>query len=216
MTSPANAQNITAPIPAPTTSYASAAGASKKPAATPVIATGSTSAPAQHHAASSTPSPMNGKAQIPPAVPAVARGSSSVNGNMAAHDRKGSVSFPGTNGGPVGGGPKGAIPQFGFQDSPLPTNSTLQQTTASPMPVPSPAHSPSPIPQPSASGGRPPSTIQDGSSMKFGSLGGDGDVSLIYAKACPFLPLLDFLQAESSFRVSTTTVPFLRQLSLFH
>ena len=121
---------------------------------------------------------MNGKTQIPPAVPAVARGSSSVNGNMAAHDRKGSVSFTGTNGGPVGG-PKGAMPQFGFQDSPLPANSTLQQTTASPMPVPSPAHSPSPIPQPSASGGRPPSTIpQDGSSMKFGSLGGDGEVGL--------------------------------------
>lgn len=86
------------------------------------------------------------------------------------------------NGGPVAGS-KSNI-QFGF-DSPAMANSTPQAANAAPIPipgngnaVPSPAHSPSPIPQPSASGGRPPSGLQQTSGqMTFGSLGSDGEVS---------------------------------------
>lgn len=88
------------------------------------------------------------------------------------------------NGGPVGGAKPGI--QFGF-DSPAMAQSTPQSAAAAPIPipggnsnapsVPSPANSPSPIPQPSASGGRPPSGIQSGNQMTFGSLGSDGEVS---------------------------------------
>ncbi|CEJ81399.1 Putative Eukaryotic translation initiation factor 4 gamma [[Torrubiella] hemipterigena] len=86
------------------------------------------------------------------------------------------------NGGPVGGAKPGI--QFGF-DSPAMAQTTPQSAAAAPIPipggngnapsVPSPANSPSPIPQPSASGGRPPSGIQSGNQMTFGSLGSDGE-----------------------------------------
>jgi len=218
MTSPANQQNVPAPntsSASATPSYASAAGAPKKPAATPVIATGSNlgaggpaGVPAAQHAKSSSASPMNGsKPPIMPAVPAtvaapVVHGSSNINGGMADHARKdslntnkGALSFA-ANGGPVGG-PRPQIPQFGFNESPAIAHSTPQQTTSAPIPipggqrVPSPAHSPSPIPQPSATGGRPPSTIpQDGANMKFGSLGGDGDVSLFFDCRDPPSPFI--------------------------
>ena len=76
--------------------------------------------------------------------------------------------------------------QFGF-GSPAAAHSSPQTGNAAPIPipggnarVPSPAHSPSPIPQPSASGGRPPSGLQQASGqMTFGSLGSDGEVSCI-------------------------------------
>ncbi|TPX08985.1 uncharacterized protein E0L32_009564 [Thyridium curvatum] len=202
MTSTASQQNNPAPNPsAQVTSYASAAGANKKPASTPVIAAGSqqppvvvgSSQPAQHGRPSA--SPVNGRPAITPAVPTVAaapavvHGSSNMNGNAVDHSRKPSVTMSGNgpnsfiaNGG-SGSGPKGNMPQFGFAgDSPAVSHSTPHQTAA-PIAIPgnaripSPAHSPSPIPQPSASGGRPPSIPQDGPAMKFGSLGGDGEVS---------------------------------------
>jgi translation initiation factor 4G len=192
MTSPANQQN---PIPATNTnattapSYASAAGApSKKPAQAPLVATGShppavvgssSASPAQNAKASS-PTPVNGKSTVPPAVPAVARGNSAVNG--ADHTRKSSVTMAANgpnssfgNGGPVGGAKSGI--QFGY-DSPAMAHSTPQTGSAAPIPipggnarVPSPATSPSPIPQPTASGGRPPSGLQQASGqMTFGSM----------------------------------------------
>jgi translation initiation factor 4G len=196
MTSPANQEN---PIPATNTtattaaSYASAAGAPKKPAQAPLSATGShppvvvgssSASPAQNAKAAS-PSPVNGKTTVPPAVPAVARGSSAVNG--ADHSRKSSVTMAANgpssfaNGGPVGGAKSGI--QFGY-DSPAMTHSTPQTGSSAPIPipggnarVPSPAHSPSPIPQPTASGGRPPSGMQQPSGqMTFGSLNSDGEV----------------------------------------
>lgn len=209
MTSPANQQNTSAPIPTIATSYASAAGANKKPAAaTPVIATGSqpavvvssSNAPSQH-ARNSSVSPMNGnKPTIMPVVPnvaaaPVAHGNTNLNGNSADHSRKSSVTMSAAasnnfiaNGGAVGGTKQPQIPQFGFKESPAVAHSTPQMNSAPmqipgnhgnhPMRIPSPAHSPSPIPQHATSGGRPPSTIpQEPSNMKFGSLGGDGEVS---------------------------------------
>ncbi|PNP40631.1 hypothetical protein TGAMA5MH_07630 [Trichoderma gamsii] len=196
MTSPANQQN---PIPAtntnaPTaTSYASAAGAPKKPAQAPVVApgsnaplvVGSAASTAQNAKAASTPSPVNGKQA---AAPTVARGST-LNGSAPDHLRKGSVTMAANgpsgfvpNGGSIGAA-KSAI-QFGY-DSPAMGHSTPHVGHSAPIPVPegnshhrvpSPAHSPAPIPQPSASGGRPPSSLQQPTNqMTFGSLGSEGD-----------------------------------------
>ena len=182
-----------------TLSYAQKAAATSSPpivtgapSPSPAVAVGA--APVQHGKSSSV-SPVNGRQSIPPAVPAVsapaiAHGSS----NGADHSRKASVTISngpnsyGANGGPVGGS-KGGI-QFGsITDSPAASHSTpqiVQSTGSAPMPIPgnprvsSPAQSPSPIPQPAASGGRPPSGLaQQGNGVTFGSLGGDGDVSLI-------------------------------------
>jgi translation initiation factor 4G len=186
-----------------TPSYASTA---KKAVSSPPIATGSSSSPAvavggsapvQQHGKSSSISPVNGRSSIPPAVPAVSAPAiahgSSVNGGSNNHNRKASVTIAngpnsyGANGGPVGGS-KGGI-QFGsITDSPAASHSTpqiAQSTGSAPIAIPgnnprvaSPAQSPSPIPQPAASGGRPPSGLtQQGNSVTFGSLGGDGDVS---------------------------------------
>ncbi|KAF4510416.1 hypothetical protein G6O67_002304 [Ophiocordyceps sinensis] len=194
MTSPAKRQN---PIPATTTSattaasYASAAGAPKKPAQAPLVATssqppvvaGGASAPVQN-AKGASPSPVNGKPAVTPAVPAVARGN---NGSASDHTRKSSVTMVASgpnsfaaNGGPVGGSKAGI--QFGF-DSPAMAHSSPQVAGSVPIPIPggnprvtSPAHSPSPIPQPSASGGRPPSGLQQPTGqMTFGSLSSDGE-----------------------------------------
>ncbi|KAL3593864.1 hypothetical protein FPOAC2_08165 [Fusarium poae] len=191
MTPPANQQNSTPAnnTPATTASYASAAGAPKKSTQAPVVATGSHPAAvvggssSSQNAKDASSSPVNGK---PAVAPAVSR--SSVNINGSDHSRKSSVTMAANapnnfvaNGGPVGGA-KSNI-QFGF-DSPAMANSTPQSTSAAPIPipgganarVPSPAHSPSPIPQPSASGGRPPSGLQQASgTMTFGSLGSDGE-----------------------------------------
>ncbi|KHO00833.1 MIF4-like, type 1/2/3 [Metarhizium album ARSEF 1941] len=193
MTSPANQQN---PIPAPNTSattatsYASAAGAPKRPVQTPLVATGSqppvvvgsSSASLAQNANTSSPSPVNGKPAVAPAVPAVARGSST-NGAGADHSRKSSVTMAanGPNSFAANGGAKPGI-QFGF-DSPAMAHSTPHAGNAAPIPipgagthrVPSPAHSPSPIPQPSASGGRPPSGLPASAQMTFGSLSSDGE-----------------------------------------
>lgn len=204
--------------PSATASYASAVGASGKAAATPVIVTGSSapvvvsSSTPGHHAKSSSVSPLNGNAankptnsatmastnaskHIVPAVPAV------INGSSADHARKSSVTISAAgpsgyvaNGGPTGAGPKAGMPKFGYE-SPAVVHSIPSQNTAAPIPIPghqripSPVPSPSPIPQPSASGGRPPSTVpQDGSNMKFGSLGGDGDVRPMSSLSPSLLP----------------------------
>ncbi|WYZ40272.1 hypothetical protein EsH8_IV_000613 [Colletotrichum jinshuiense] len=196
MTSTASPQSNPAPNSSAATSapsYASAAGANKKQASTPLIATGSNppvvvAGSSAQNAKPSAPSPVNGRPPITPAVPAapaVAHGSSNMNGNAPDHARKSSVTLSANgpnsfapNGGPVGGSKPGI--QFGY-NSPAVAHSTAQ-ATAAPIPipgsnqrVPSPAHSPSPIPQPSASGGRPPSGMAPSNAMTFGSLGSDGD-----------------------------------------
>lgn len=193
--------------PAPTTSapaapsYASAAGANKKPTNSPLIATGShppvvvgSSSSTPQNGKPSTASPMNGRPNITPAIPVaappVARGSSIVNGG-ADHARKSSVTISANapaghmpNGGPVGGHKN---IQFGFHESPAIAHSTPQMGGAAPIPIPgggnpriqSPAHSPSPIPQiPQQSGGsqRAPSMPQ-AAPLTFGSFPGDNDVS---------------------------------------
>ena len=201
MTSPANQENPISATKPSATSYASAAGVPKKSAQAPLIpstsqpplAVGSSSASSAQNAKVPSRSPVNGNTTVPPAVPAVARGSSA-NGSGADHVRKSSVTMAtnGPNSFPANGGAKSGI-QFGF-DSPAMAQSTPQSGAAAPIPipsggnqqqqqqtqqhhVPSPAHSPSPIPQPSASGGRPPSGIQQpGGQMTFGSLGSDGEV----------------------------------------
>lgn len=172
-------------------SYASAAGAAKKQSSAPVVAPGSSqpvvaagsSVPTPQHAKSSSISPMNGRPNIMPAVPTVAHGTSSVNGE--SHKRTPSVTI--SNGPSYSNGsaaaPKSGI-QFGFE-SPAVSHSSPAPVSA-PIAIPgsqsnpratSPANSPSPIPLPSASGGRPPSSAQQGASMTFGSFNGDGDVS---------------------------------------
>jgi translation initiation factor 4G len=203
MTSTASQQNQnpaqTPAAPVATPSYASAAGANKKPTTSPRSAAGShppvvvgSSAPAAQNGKTSTAAPMNGRPNIAPAVPTVvtppvARGSSIVNGG-ADHARKSSVTISANapashiaNGGPAGG-PKGI--QFGFNESPAIAHSTPQAGGPAPIPIPgsgnpriqSPAHSPSPIPQmPQQSGGgqRAPSVPQ--APVTFGSFPGDND-----------------------------------------
>ncbi|KAH7321671.1 hypothetical protein BKA65DRAFT_556020 [Rhexocercosporidium sp. MPI-PUGE-AT-0058] len=174
----------------PTLSYASTA---KKAVSSPPNATGSStpspavavggSGPVQHGKSSSI-SPMNGKPAISPAVPAVsapaiAHSSSATNGSAADHSRKSSVTIGanGMNGGPVGG----IKIQFGSvpESSPKVAHGTPEgnhNTSSAPIAIPNPrvtdpSHSPSPIPAPSASGGKPPSGLGQGSNapMLFGS-----------------------------------------------
>ncbi len=169
MTSTASQQNTPAPNYTTTAapSYASAAGATKKPTSTPLIASGSSQAPPVV-VGSSTSAPQNGKAPVPavngrphitpaiPTAPAVVRGSSSANGGPAAHNRTSSVTISANgpsghiaNGGSVGSMKAANIPQFGYE-SPNVVHSTPQAGNTVPIPVlhqiPSPAHSPSPIP----------------------------------------------------------------------
>lgn len=127
---------------------------------------------------------MNGKPAISPAVPAVsapaiAHSSSATNGSSADHSRKSSVTIGanGMNGGPVGG----MKIQFGSvpEASPKVAHGTPEgnhNTSSAPIAIPNPrvtdpSHSPSPIPAPSASGGKPPSGLGQGSNapMTFGS-----------------------------------------------
>jgi len=200
MTSTASQQN---PNPAPTnapaaTSYASAAGATKKQTSSaPLIATGShpvvvaSSAPAAQNGKPSA-QPVNGRPPIPPAVPvsgppSIARGTTVANGGSADHSRKSSVTI--TSNGPSipNSGSSKAIPKFGFQESPAISHS-VPQAGAVPIPIPggsgripSPAHSPSPIPQvPMQSGGgqgqRQPSNAVP--PPTFGSFPNDADVSV--------------------------------------
>jgi translation initiation factor 4G len=196
MTSAASQPNQN-PAPTPSApavpSYASAAGANKKPTSNPLIATGSQPpVVVGSNGKPSAASTMNGRPNITPAVPtaapSLARGSSIVNGG-AEHARKSSVTISANapashiaNGGPVGA--RENI-RFGFE-SPAVANSTPQMGAAAPIPIPgsgnpripSPAHSPSPIPQiPQQSGGqRAPAMTQ--APPTFGSFPGDNDVSI--------------------------------------
>lgn len=179
------APNNTAASSAP--SYASAAGATKKPASTPLVVTGATnsSATVNQHAKTSSVSNMNGRSSVTPAVPTVAA-TPSVNGGSADHSRNGSVTIAANgpnsylaNGGTVSNKPPGI--QFGYADaSPAMPHSTPQQNSSAPMPIPgagravSPATSPLPIPQ-LTSGGKPGNTEN---SFKIGSYTNDGDVSI--------------------------------------
>lgn len=214
MTSTASQKNTTQATTSSTnpsvSSYASAAGSGKKQSPAPLVASGSSqpvvaagsSVPTPQHAKSSSSiSSMNGRPNIMPAVPAVAHGTSSVNGLPESHKRTPSVTINnGRNSFSNGGAsaPKSGI-QFGFNESPAVSHSTPQGVSA-PIPIPggagsnratSPANSPSPIPLPSASGGRPPSSAQQGANMTFGSFTGDGDVSKpVYHHCGPTRPHL--------------------------
>ncbi|PTD04422.1 Eukaryotic translation initiation factor 4 gamma [Fusarium culmorum] len=170
MTPPVNQQNSTPAnnTPATTTSYASAAGAPKKSAQAPVVATGShppavvgdTASSQNAKDASSTP--VNGKPTVTPAVPR-----SSANLNGSDHSRKSSVTMAANapnnfvaNGGPVGVNQRCTYSYSWWRKRPSPFARSLTF-----------AH-----PQPSASGGRPPSGLQQASgTMTFGSLGSDGE-----------------------------------------
>ncbi|KAK5125672.1 hypothetical protein LTR85_011946 [Meristemomyces frigidus] len=137
--------------------------------------------------AKSTDTPVNG-------ANAMAQGGSQPNGASAHadHGRKPSVVINASgasgqipNGGAVGqnGRPPINFGSMGASGSPLPQPSVPYQSQTSSLPAPradprvtSPAHSPSPIPQPQASGGRPPSGLQNQSNgMTFGSMGGEQD-----------------------------------------
>lgn len=179
-----------------TSSVPSYASATKKSASSPLNATSSSaqspvvavsgSEPVQQNGKSSTTTPVNGRAQITPAVPSFAP--AIAHSNVNDHGRKPSVNLP-ANGGPVGGQKAGI--QFGsITDSPAASHSSpqiAQPTPSAPINIPgnprvtSPAQSPSPIPTPAASGGRPPSGIAS-NGIAFGSLGGDGDVSLHFCR----------------------------------
>lgn len=182
-TVPHSASGTTSPLPGavpaqpPARSYASATKTASQVAAAPAGAS------AQN--AKSTESPVNG-------ANATAHGGSQPNGtsnNNVDHGRKPSVvisasgasgSIP--NGGPVGQNGRPPIHFGAMNSSPLPTHSVPYSSQTANLPTPasnprviSPAHSPSPIPQPqAASGGRPPSSLQNQSNgMTFGSLGGE-------------------------------------------
>ncbi|KAK4176221.1 hypothetical protein QBC36DRAFT_12215 [Triangularia setosa] len=181
------ATTTTAPAAAP--SYASAAGANKKPTSTPLIATGShppvvAGSTVPPNGKSSNVTPVNGRQNITPAVP-VARGTSIANGSVADHTRKPSVTISANapaghlaNGGLVGG----PIPKFGFE-SPAIAHSTPQPAGATPIPIPgganprvaSPAHSPSPIPQSHQSGGGLGQRAAPAQGPVFGSFPGEAD-----------------------------------------
>ncbi|PKS06799.1 hypothetical protein jhhlp_006874 [Lomentospora prolificans] len=209
MTSTATPQNSTQATNTAAPSYASAASASKKPAAGPntLVASGSNPVPvvvgssATSSAKPASASPANGRPTIAPAIPVV---HGAVNGGAADHVRKPSVTISangppsyGANGGPIGSS-KSNI-QFGFRDSPVVSHSTPQPGASSPIPIPgsgnprvaSPAQSPSPIPQPAASGGRPPAGLQSGDvKPSFGSFNNDPERHMRQASIPPNNPAL--------------------------
>lgn len=175
------APNTSAASTAP--SYASAAGAAKKPSSTPLVVTGanpssapgsSASSTAQNAAKSSSVANMNGRQPASSAGPTVANGTSSLNGDAANHGRNGSVTIAAPGNGYNNKAPAQGI-QFGFDKTPQPTPAAPVGIPGA-QHVPSPAHSPSPIPQPSASGGKPGATE---SAFKIGSFTNDGDVSIL-------------------------------------
>jgi translation initiation factor 4G len=212
MTSPANPPKTSqAPTTAATSvpSYASAAGAPKKPGTivasgshpSPAVAVGSSTSGATSNAKPSPAEPVNGRPAIVPAAPGQAGlappvvTSSNANGATRDHTRKSSLTIApngpspsfGANGGPVGG-TKAHNLQFHYS-SPHTTYNTPQPAPSAPVPIPSagnkavvasPAHSPSPIP-PAASGGRPPSGLAQSSDVKpnFGSFSNDPEVSIL-------------------------------------
>jgi translation initiation factor 4G len=177
MTSTASQPQSSAPNPSSSAapSYASAAGANKKPT-TPLIATGTnpatvaantSSAPIAQNGKPVSASPVNGQANQPAApVP--------INGATNSHARKQSSIVIGStgpivNGGLVAGSRSSNI-QFG--------SPSLAQASPNLRHIPSPAHSPSPIPIPMATGGRPNMNAGAPPPMTFGSFPGDNAVSI--------------------------------------
>lgn len=221
MTSTASQPNTT---PAPNTtaastapSYASAAGAAKKPASTPLVvgaanpsAVAGSSAAAPQNAPSPSASNVNGRPSVTPAVPAAptVAATPNLNGGSGDHARNGSVTIPSNgptsylaNGGAVSNKPPGL--QFGYAEaSPAMPHSTPQLNASSaPVNIPgggralSPAHSPLPIPQQIISGGQPGNT---NNTFKIGSFNNEGDVSIQQAR---------FPGAGCPLPVSTSEVP---------
>lgn len=208
------APNTTAASTAP--SYASAAGAAKKPASTPLVvgaanpsAVAGSSAAAPQNAPSPSASNVNGRPAVTPAVPAVptVAATPNLNGGSGDHARNGSVTIPPNgptsylaNGGAVSNKPPGL--QFGYAEaSPAMPHSTPQLNASAPVNIPgagrnpSPAPSPSPIPQNLTSGGRPGNTEN---TFKIGSFTNEGDVSIQRAR---------FTGAGCLFPVSPSQVP---------
>ena len=182
------------PAQLPGRSYASATKTASNISSTPAGASAQNAKP-------STESPVNG---ANPMVQGGSQAASTVpNGttNHTEHGRKPSVVISASgasgytpNGGPVGpnGRPQISFGSINSQGSPLPPASVPYQSQQSSLPAPprdprviSPAHSPSPIPQPPASGGRPPSGLQNQSNgMTFGSMGGGSDQVSIRLQVC--------------------------------
>ena len=172
------------PAQLPVRSYANASKTATQTTPTPAGA----SAPTQN-AKSATESPVNGANAMAQggsqAASAVPNGTPS----HAEHGKKPSVVINASgasgytpNGGPVSanGRPPISFGSMNSQGSPLPPASVPNQSqNLNNLPAPrtdprviSPAHSPSPIPQPPASGGRPPSGLNQGNGgMTFGSMG---------------------------------------------
>lgn len=149
---------------------------------------------------------VNGKTTITPAVPTLG-GATIVNesnvispaAHSSGHLRKPSVTISASgssgqmpNGGPIAGKPAAGnsiqFGQMGAGASPGIANnlgyhgvssSTLSVTSPANPRITSPSSSPSPIPQPSASGGRPPSSLQSqGNGLSFGDMGEDPSVRI--------------------------------------
>ncbi|CAN8097265.1 unnamed protein product [Discula destructiva] len=159
------AQNTTAATSAP--SYASAAGAAKKPASTPLVVTGANPPSVAGSSVASSQNvsiPLNGQSSVPLAGPTVANGTSSLNGDATDHSRNGSVSITA----PGNGFSNAALPlKFGYDKTPQPSSAVpIPAGVGHVQQIPSPALSPAPIPQPSASGGKPGTTE---SQFKIGS-----------------------------------------------
>lgn len=164
-------------------SYASAAGANKKPT-TPLIATGTntatvaantSSAPIAQNGKPVSASPVNGQASQAVAAPVP------INGATNSHARKQSSIVIGSagpivNGGLVAGSRSSNI-QFG--------SPSLAQASPSLRQIPSPAQSPSPIPIPMATGGRPNMNAGAPPPMTFGSFPGDTAVSTHSLRSSP-------------------------------
>lgn len=181
------------PAQLPVRSYASATKTATPASSTPAGASSS----AAHNAKPASDSPVNGANSMAQGGPQT--GNTVPNGtpNSGDHGRKPSVTINASgasgytpNGGPVSS--NGRAPNISFgsmnQSSPLPTASAPYQSQTSSLATPqanprttTPTHSPSPIPQPPASGGRPPSSLQNQSNgMQFGSMGG-GDAEQVSA-----------------------------------
>ena len=157
--------------------------------ATPPPSAGA-SAPAQN-AKPAIDSQINGAMAQGGSQPITSNNNPGPNGTPASHadhGRKPSVVINASgasgytpNGGPVGQNGRLAI-SFGSVDADPSAAFSSQNPSSLSAPqrdprVTSPSHSPAPIPQPPASGGRPPSNLQNQSNgLNFGSVGSDNEM----------------------------------------
>lgn len=200
---PGRADNLSPAATVPAAGRSTYAAATKNPSAPNASDSTNTNmavAPPVQVGGPKSESPVNGKNPTIPVVPNVSAGPTIVNGSNALntstqndHKRSPSVNInpavaPGgynSNGGAapssiqfgdIKPGSSPAVPSAATLAQPALNSSSLNQRSISPQP------SPSPIPQPPISGGRPPSTYQQGNGMNFGSFQGDPNdpnVSLI-------------------------------------